>query len=208
MAINTGVAAVDGDDANLEGATVQISVATLQSAEDQLVFANQNGITGSYVAATGVLSLTGVSSLANYQTALRSVGYNNTAPIPNTASRTITMLVTDGESPSSTILTTLNISVSIAPVLTGTNPTSTFTPATGPIVIDGGITVSDADNSNLQGATIRITNFIAQDQLLFANQNGISGSYNTSTGELLMGGWRPRRDGGPPSRIVESWKTR
>ena len=188
VTIDAGVATADGDDANLEGATVQISAATLQSGEDQLVFTNQNGITGSYVAATGVLSLTGVSSLANYQSALRSVRYNNTAPIPNTAPRTITMLVTDGESPSGTTLTTLNISVSLAPVLTGSNPNTTFTPATGPIVIDGGITASDADNSTLQGATIRITNFIAQDQLLFTSQNGISGTYDGSTGILSLTG--------------------
>ena len=47
-----------------------------------LGFTNQNGITGSYNAATGVLTLTGSATLANYQAALRSVTYSNTQRQP------------------------------------------------------------------------------------------------------------------------------
>ena len=38
-----------------------------------LAFTNQLGITGSYDSMSGVLTLSGSSSVANYQTALRSV---------------------------------------------------------------------------------------------------------------------------------------
>ena len=61
-----------------------------------LGFVNQNGITGAYDATTGVLTLIGVSSLANYQAALRSVTYANTSDNPSDAARTISFQVDDG----------------------------------------------------------------------------------------------------------------
>jgi hypothetical protein len=41
-----------------------------------LNFINQNGITGSYDASTGTLTLSGVATVANYQTALASIAYD------------------------------------------------------------------------------------------------------------------------------------
>jgi hypothetical protein len=64
------------DDTTLAGATVSIS-SGLVPTEDALNFTNQNGTTGSYNASTGVLTLTGTSSVANYQAALRSITYND-----------------------------------------------------------------------------------------------------------------------------------
>ena len=66
--VDNALAVTDAGSATLTGATVTISSGFL--AGDQLNFANQNGITGSYKASTGVLTLTGVSSVANYQKAL------------------------------------------------------------------------------------------------------------------------------------------
>ncbi len=47
--------------------------------EDTLAFTNQNGITGSWNSGTGVLTLNGSATVANYQTALRSITYFNTS---------------------------------------------------------------------------------------------------------------------------------
>ena len=58
------------------GATVSIGGFAAGNT-DVLGFTNQNGITGAYNNTTGVLTLSGTSSLANYQTALRSVTYAN-----------------------------------------------------------------------------------------------------------------------------------
>ena len=66
--VDTGLTVTDSGSTTLTGATVTISSGFL--AGDQLNFTNQNGITGSYNAATGVLTLSGASSVANYQTAL------------------------------------------------------------------------------------------------------------------------------------------
>ncbi len=81
--VDPGLTVADADDADLEGATVEIS-AGLQSA-DELLFTDQLGIMGDYDPATGVLTLTGTSSVANYQAALRSVQYRHTGNSPSAA---------------------------------------------------------------------------------------------------------------------------
>ncbi|HZQ32321.1 MAG TPA: Ig-like domain-containing protein, partial [Mycobacterium sp.] len=85
----------DPDDTTLAGATVKITKG-LQSGEDTLNFTDQNGITGSYDSAKGVLSLTGNASINDYQTALESITYTDTSHAPATNTRTITIHVDDG----------------------------------------------------------------------------------------------------------------
>ncbi len=90
----------DVDNLTLAGATATISSGF--TAGDVLGFANQNGITGSYNAATHVLTLTGTATLAQYQAALRSVTFSNTGDNPDnfgtSTTRTITWVVDDGQS--------------------------------------------------------------------------------------------------------------
>src|SRR5207248_1319095 len=94
-AIDTVLTTSDVDSTNLTGATVSIT-ANLVSGQDVLGFTNQNGITGSFNAATGLLTLTGSSSVANYQAALRSVTYSNSSDNPSGATRAISYQVDDG----------------------------------------------------------------------------------------------------------------
>ena len=81
-------------DTRIAGATVQIS-SGFNSDQDQLVFQNQRGITGTYDSGTGILTLTGSASVADYQAALRSVAYSNSSTAPSPVSRTMTFQVTD-----------------------------------------------------------------------------------------------------------------
>ena len=67
----------DADNATLASATVWIS-GNFQSGQDVLSFANTANITGGWNAATGMLTLTGSDTLADYQAALRAVTYQNT----------------------------------------------------------------------------------------------------------------------------------
>ncbi|HWT91709.1 MAG TPA: tandem-95 repeat protein [Solirubrobacteraceae bacterium] len=85
----------DIDDTNIASATVTL---TALATGDDLVYSNQNGITGTYNAGTGTLTLTGTSSKANYETALRSVRYRTTSENPDTTQRTVTFRVNDGHS--------------------------------------------------------------------------------------------------------------
>lgn len=79
---------------NMAGATVQIS-GSYQSGLDQLSATPVSGITTSFNAATGLLTLSGNSSLANYQTVLRTVNFLTTSSA-NTNTRTLTFTLNDG----------------------------------------------------------------------------------------------------------------
>ncbi|MHC0062630.1 beta strand repeat-containing protein [Nostoc sp. UIC 10890] len=189
LAIDSAITISDVDSDNLASATVSITSSFI-SAQDTLAFTNQNGITGSYNSSTGVLTLTGSSTVANYQTALRSITYTNTSDNPNTTPRTISFIVNDGTSNSTTVTRNINITaVNDVPIATATNSALAYT-ENATIVIDSGITLSDLDSANLSSATVSITNgfVLAQDTLAFTNQNGITGNYNSSTGVLTLTG--------------------
>ena len=75
----------------------------LASGEDVLSFTPQFGITGTFNATTGVLSLGGQASLTQYETVLRSVTYQNTSDNPSELTRTIDFVVNDGQDDSITL---------------------------------------------------------------------------------------------------------
>jgi Ca2+-binding RTX toxin-like protein len=62
-----------------------------------LGYALQGGITGSFDPISGVLTLTGTASIADYEAVVRSLTYTNTSDQPLELSRTITVTVDDGE---------------------------------------------------------------------------------------------------------------
>ena len=85
--------------------------------EDFLNFTNQNGITGNFDAASGVLSLTGSTTLTNYTTALASVEYEKTG-ISSIKTRRATFVAFDGTDNSTGFVSFLDISgVNQAPVI-------------------------------------------------------------------------------------------
>nr|MDZ8006654.1 hypothetical protein [Nostoc sp. DedSLP05] len=185
-AIDSGLTVTDADSTNLNGATVSITSGFV-AGQDILNFTAQNGISGSY--SNGVLTLTGSASIANYQTALRSITYQNTSDNPSTTSRTISFILNDGSLNSTTTTRNINLTaVNDAPVVTATNTPLAYTENDPAKIIDSGLTVTDIDSTNLNGATVRITSgFVAgQDILGFTAQNGISGSY--SNGVLTLTG--------------------
>ncbi|NBB48494.1 VWA domain-containing protein, partial [Rhizobium sp. CRIBSB] len=106
--VDGSITITDIDDANIEGATVKIT-GNFASGQDVLLFTNQNGISGSYDASNGTLTLSGASSKANYELALESIRYQNTSDNPSSAARTISFSVTDGEATSN--IGTVSVSV-------------------------------------------------------------------------------------------------
>ena len=129
---NAAAVAVDGaltvsdDGATLAGAVVRISAGF--QAGDVLAFTDQNGISATgYNAATGVLTLTGTSSVANYQTALRSVGFLKTGDNP-TAARTVEFKANDGTANSAPATKAIAITpVNDAPVVTTSGGALSYT---------------------------------------------------------------------------------
>ncbi|MEQ8302733.1 MAG: gliding motility-associated C-terminal domain-containing protein [Cyclobacteriaceae bacterium] len=155
--VNSSIAVSDADDVDLGFGSVQFSLSTFVPGEDQLLFDTQGTlVSGNYNSSTGVLSLSGTASLADYQTVLRSVQYLNSATsTPTTTARSIEFQVSDGTDASNLATTTLSINLS------ATNQPPVFTPSTLATVINGSVTltltdiVSDPDN-NLDPATFAI----------------------------------------------------
>jgi hypothetical protein len=191
--LDSGLTVSDPDSGgNLSGATVSITSGFATG--DTLNFSNQNGITGIYSSTTGVLTLTGTASIANYQTALDSISYNfsptNGDPTGGggNTSRTISWVASDNIASSTPTTSTLNV-VHTAPTVTA-GATATFTGGGSAVTLDGTLTTTDVDSAgDLTGATVSITSgFISGDTLNFTNQSGITGSYNSGTGVLTLSG--------------------
>ena len=192
----TATLTVSSSDATtLAGATVTIS-SGLVASEDSLGFTNQNGITGSYNADTGVLTLSGTASLADYQDALRSVTYSDSTATA-TGARTISFQVNDGSSAnnlSNTVSRTIDVTAAPAatpPVISNVETTPLSYQAGSPAVaVTSTLTVSDSDDTTLTGATVAITSGFdsGADTLPFTLQNGIAGSYDAATGVLTLTG--------------------
>ncbi|MBL1264479.1 tandem-95 repeat protein [Methylomicrobium sp. RS1] len=145
-AIAPTLTVTDQDSTNLTGATVSIG-SNFQSGQDVLTFVNQNGITGSYDAGTGLLTLTGTATLANYQAALRDVKYQNTSDKPNAALRTVIWMANDGLATSVSAISTINVSpVNDVPVISGQTAVSLAEDGNREIVL-ADLTVTDPDNT-------------------------------------------------------------
>ena len=197
IAIDSGITVTDADSTNLAGATV--SIIGFQ-AEDVLNFATQNGINGTYNSVTGTLTLTGNATVANYQTALQSITYQNSSENPNTTARTLNFSVNDGTLNSNTGTRTLNITaVNDAPALdlngaaAGINfgPVSFTAGGAAVAIVDtANLTVTDIDNANLAGATVTISNLLdgANEVLAATTTGNITSSYNPATGVLTLTG--------------------
>ena len=191
VAITNTMTATDIDNINLASAIISIS-SNYASDQDQLTFVNANNIAGSWNAISGTMTLSGSSSVANYQSALRSVKYINNSPNPNTALRTITFTANDGVA--SSFPETRNISINATnnpPVLTDPSSTSlNYTENGLPLQLTGTITAADDDNTQLVSAMIDISTGyqIGQDTLIFTPVGGITGSFDRNNGTLNLSG--------------------
>jgi hypothetical protein len=81
---------------SLSSAKVQITN-NFRGSEDELIFKNQNGISGNYDAGKGILSLSGIATVEKYEAALRSVRYNNKNTSKTINSNPRTFLFSVGE---------------------------------------------------------------------------------------------------------------
>ena len=186
---NTAVS--DVDDINIDGATIVIT-SNFATGEDVLNFTDQSGIIGIYDNNTGVLTLTGSATLAQYQTALQSVTYQNISNDPSDLTRSISFTINDGDDSSNVTTRDIDLTaVNDAPTLSAieTQP-ALFTENAAPLDITNNLTLTDVDDSNIESATVSITsNFVAtEDSLVFADQFGITSVYDTATGVLTLTG--------------------
>ena len=122
----------DVDSATLASLTVTIT--NLLDTGDETLSADVTGtsITANYVAATGVLTLTGPDILANFEAVLRTVRYLNTDDAPDATPRVIHFVANDGAVDGNTAVST----VTVVPV------------DTAPTAVDDAATVAEDSGAN------------------------------------------------------------
>ncbi|MCP4521322.1 MAG: hypothetical protein GY827_06475, partial [Cytophagales bacterium] len=211
LLISDNATITDTDDTNIESATI-----TLTNEQDgadegislttaQITAAVGNGITASINAANTIITLTGSATKANYQNIIRQIIYNNTDNNPNTTNRTITVVANDGDDVSNTATTTISIvRTNDVPVLdldnatAGENFSTTFTEdASTNLLISNNATVTDTDDTNIESATITLTNeqdgtdegiSLTTAQITAAAGNGITASINAANTTITLTG--------------------
>ncbi|WP_175425636.1 DUF4347 domain-containing protein [Trinickia violacea] len=189
VTVDSGVTVSDIESTTISSASVAMT-GGFQSGQDVLGFTSQNGITGAYNATTGVLTLTGTATIAQYQAALESVTYLDTAATPNTSARTISFSVNDGISSSTTV--TKTVDVVSPPSVTTTGGTTSYTDDASATTVDSGVTVADPSQTTQHSGTVSISGgFSSGDTLAFTNTSAttfgnITGSYNSGTGVLTL----------------------
>ncbi len=111
--VTANITATDSESATIVGVRVAIA-ANYQPNEDVLSFAGTSNITGSWNAATGILTLGGSDTLADYQAALRSVNYVDTSPSPSSTVRIVSFQVNDGMAESNVLTRQITVDPAIA----------------------------------------------------------------------------------------------
>ena len=151
--VTANLTASDSESATIASATVAIT-GNYQSNQDVLSFTPTANITGSWSAATGILTLSGSDTLTDYQAALRSVMYVDTSSNPSSVTRTVSFQINDGISESNVvtrqITVTVNGTVALGPP---SLPADTVNKAYNQtITASGGTGTITLTISNLQGS--------------------------------------------------------
>ncbi|HET6789540.1 MAG TPA: DNRLRE domain-containing protein, partial [Aquabacterium sp.] len=163
-----------GSSSTLSSMTVTISN-LLNGTAESLDATTTGSITKSYDSATGVLTLSGTDTLANYQTVLRSITYNNTSDTPNTTNRTINVVATDPYAQTVSASSTLTVTATNdAPVIT-----SNGGGATASVSVAETLTAVTTVTSTDPEGTARTYSIVA-------GGDGTKFSINSSTGVLTF----------------------
>lgn len=174
--IDGAMTLADPEDA-IAGATVTIAAG--RGTGDTLAATVPPGITQSYDGGTGVLTLSGAGTAAQYQSVLRSVTFFNALDNPSSATRTIAFVATDsfGRTGSASVDVTFT-AVNDAPTVTLSGSAPSYTEGGSAATVDGGLTLGDVDDTSLEGATVTIGDFVTGDVLAHgALPDGVSANF-------------------------------
>jgi hypothetical protein len=176
---DTDVSITDADSTTIQSATITIEI-NRQTGDLLAVSGTLPGLitTAGYNSSTGILTLTGSATLAEYQTALHQVVFDTTNT--STADRIIQVTVNDGTSDSNVGTTYMHVVVpppNVPPALDldaddstapGTSYLTGFTATGLPVAIaDIDVSIIDSNSPNLASATITLTNPQGLDSLTF-----------------------------------------
>jgi len=168
--VDSGASLTDTDSPNLISMTVTIT--NLQDGAAELLAADTSGtgISASYDSATGVLSLTGTDSVANYEQVLRTLTYDNSSNTPDPTARIITITADDPYKTSNVATATISVASSNDNPVVTSSATASIAENTTAVMT---VTATDVDGDT---PTYSITG--GADQTKFA--------INATTGELTF----------------------
>jgi len=210
VAVMPALSISDVDNVTLSSARVSISTATLESGDLLGATLGTSGLTQSYDAAKGLLTLTGTASLDVYRQVLQTVAFNNTNAALLNGTRALTLNVTDASgdaatNPSANVSTTLQVvAVNDAPVVQPSVLSQTFAESvttdklSSKLQITPNLVLTDPDGSatviQASGATIafnagyRVGQDILSVDTALASTLGITSSFDLATGSLTLAG--------------------
>ena len=177
----------DVDSEFLFSATAQLS-GSLDQLSESLLVTDAAGISFSFNPSAGILSLSGSATVSQYQQALRSLAYQNLAPEPTPGSRTIDVIISDGEAPSVSVTSTIIVLSFNDP------PELSLIPAGLPFIENGGavqlvdaasVALTDADNTTLSFLEVTIRN--ADDGLTELINTSVASDGLTSNTQFVSG---------------------
>lgn len=137
---------VDVDNSNLAWVSVRITTNYLNT-EDRLEYSGS--IASSWDAGTGTLTLTGPDTVANFMTALRSVGYRNLSDNLSTSDRGLVWLANDTIALATSATSSITLTTSNDPPVIDQGNSVTFgmDEDGSPVPFSGVITLTDPDDT-------------------------------------------------------------
>ncbi|WP_201743837.1 hypothetical protein, partial [Roseiconus nitratireducens] len=181
--------------------SLTITITNLLDGAAESLTADTTGtaITASY--SSGVLTLSGSDTVANYQLVLRTVRYDNASANPDATDRLVEFVANDGLLDSNTAIATVSIATSNdAPNLdldaddssgaAGSDFTANFVEGGGAVLIaDVDAVLADVDGANLASLTVTISNLLdGAAESLTADTTGTSITASYSSGVLRLSG--------------------
>ncbi len=189
IAATVGVGAVVTDpDANVNQAVITLT--NPQTGDALSVLSSlPPGITAAISGGGTIVTLSGLSTSSNYETAIQSIGFANNNQSASLAARSITVRLTDATSLSSnTATTTISMVANTAPTLdldgsaAGSNFSASYTEnGAAAAIADTDAAIVDADDTNMESGSIVLTNKQTGDQFLIGGTpvaNGATGTIN------------------------------
>ena len=152
---DTDTLITDADSTTLASATITLTDA---QAGDLLAASGAlpGGITASsYNSSTGVITLSGPASLADYETALEAIRFSAAGENPVAGSRIVDIVVNDGANNSQAVTALLTVvAVNDAPALVVAD--ATYQENAAPVLLSPSASLTDVDDTELNFAAVRI----------------------------------------------------
>lgn len=186
VALTTTAVVGDADSPLLQSGSVKITSGL--KAGDELVYTTTSGISGSYNAATGTLSLTTANGPASYQAALRAVKFRNLTNENPGGPRVVSFTLSDG-SASTTVTRNLTVTnVDDKTTLTVDAGPINYTKGTPAVLVAPNGTLSDVDSPTITGLSVGFDEDVAAgDEILFTNTAKITATYYPEGYIVLQG---------------------